>query len=458
MVPAKLDQLAPGLIGKLAFVCDLVLVVAAVMLASDGSLLHRGGQILASITIVAWVVAATVLRLYAPFTPRSFADQVVLQGVAVVSVTFAVLVTMFASGYWLNTELFVGLTFCVGSLLRLVLDTASRNDDLDEIVIIGTGVLGVATYNRLRDSENRYRKHVIGFLRFEGEPALPPTIDLPLLPAAELTTFLADHLVDEVFIGARVLEHGPEVQKVVEQCERFGVPFAIPVHSVRLNRATLRSSSRATDGYLHYQTMAVKPVQAAFKRLGDVVLSSVALFVLSPLLVGVAIAIKLTSPGPVFFRQVRVGLHGTRFGMLKFRSMVANAEALRDQLLAHNEQSGPVFKMQRDPRITALGAILRKFSIDELPQLVNVLRGDMTIVGPRPPIPTEVSRYQVWQRRRLSVRPGLTCFWQVQGRNKIGFEQWMRLDLLYIDHWSLMLDLRLILATVPVVLGGKGAS
>jgi lipopolysaccharide/colanic/teichoic acid biosynthesis glycosyltransferase len=172
----------------------------------------------------------------------------------------------------------------------------------------------------------------------------------------------------------------------------------------------------------------------------------------------VAAFIKLTSRGPILFRQLRVGQHGKQFHMLKFRSMVADAEELKARLMAHNEQTGPVFKMARDPRITRVGRFIRKFSIDELPQLINILRGEMSIVGPRPPVPSEVAKYEAWQRRRLSVRPGLTCVWQVSGRNQISFEEWMYLDMQYIDHWSLAHDFQLILKTVPVVLTGRGAS
>jgi lipopolysaccharide/colanic/teichoic acid biosynthesis glycosyltransferase len=168
--------------------------------------------------------------------------------------------------------------------------------------------------------------------------------------------------------------------------------------------------------------------------------------------------IKLTSRGPVFFRQTRVGLHGRTFNMLKFRSMVVNAESLKASLAAQNEQAGPVFKMRRDPRVTSIGRFIRKYSIDELPQLINVLRGDMSVVGPRPPVPDELSKYEAWQRRRLSVRPGLTCIWQVSGRNQISFEDWMLLDMQYIDHWSLARDFQLIFRTIPVVITGRGAS
>jgi exopolysaccharide biosynthesis polyprenyl glycosylphosphotransferase len=195
-----------------------------------------------------------------------------------------------------------------------------------------------------------------------------------------------------------------------------------------------------------------------FKRAFDLLSSFVALALLAPLFVVVAALIKITSRGPIFFKQERVGLHGRTFHMLKFRSMVADAEALKARLAAQNEQGGPVFKIRRDPRITAVGRFIRKYSIDELPQLINVLRGEMSVVGPRPPIPSEVAKYEAWQRRRLSVRPGLTCVWQVSGRNEISFEEWMYLDMQYIDHWSLAQDFQLILKTVPVVLTGRGAS
>jgi lipopolysaccharide/colanic/teichoic acid biosynthesis glycosyltransferase len=182
------------------------------------------------------------------------------------------------------------------------------------------------------------------------------------------------------------------------------------------------------------------------------------LVLLAPLFVIVALLVVLTSRGPVFFAQERVGRHGQPFKMLKFRSMVRDAEALQAGLMDRNEQTGPVFKIERDPRITSAGRLLRKFSLDELPQFINVLRGDMSIVGPRPPLPGEVAKYESWQRRRLSVPPGITCVWQVSGRNDTSFEKWMYLDMQYIDHWSLMKDVKLILKTLPVVLSGRGAS
>jgi lipopolysaccharide/colanic/teichoic acid biosynthesis glycosyltransferase len=190
----------------------------------------------------------------------------------------------------------------------------------------------------------------------------------------------------------------------------------------------------------------------------DVALSAVMLLIALPVLVTVAIAIRLGEGGAVLFRQRRCGLNGRVFTLYKFRTMIEGAEERLEEVAHLNEMNGPVFKSSRDPRITWLGRWLRRFSLDELPQLWNVLKGDMSLVGPRPPIPEEVARYERWQRRRLAMKPGLTCLWQIRGRNEIDFEEWMKLDLEYIDNWSPWLDLKILARTLPVVLTGRGAS
>ncbi len=202
-----------------------------------------------------------------------------------------------------------------------------------------------------------------------------------------------------------------------------------------------------------------QPVQLLLKRVVDVVGALVLLTVLAIPLLGVALLIRLTSPGPVLFRQQRAGLNGRPFTMYKFRSMVTNAEQLKHELEQLNEMSGPVFKLTNDPRVTPIGRFLRRYSIDELPQLINVLRGEMSLVGPRPLPLDEVARFDdVAHRRRLSVKPGLTCLWQISGRSELrDFKEWVRLDLEYIDHWSLWLDFKILLRTIPVVLTAKGA-
>jgi exopolysaccharide biosynthesis polyprenyl glycosylphosphotransferase len=274
----------------------------------------------------------------------------------------------------------------------------------------------------------------------------------------DLEQLLRDKTVDEVYFAAASRHSHSIVQDGIRICEKFGIPFAVPASDYRMARATPACAKALSDGYVHYLNVRHTPVQRGLKRLLDIGVSFAALSMLSPLLLLVAVAVKLTSRGPVLFRQERVGLHGRTFPMLKFRSMVSNAEALKAKLALLNEQQGPVFKIMHDPRVTAVGRFIRKHSIDELPQLVNVLRGDMSLVGPRPPLPSETARYETWQRRRLSVRPGLTCVWQVSGRNQISFEEWMLLDMRYIDHWSLLQDVQLIMMTVPVVLTGRGAS
>lgn len=194
------------------------------------------------------------------------------------------------------------------------------------------------------------------------------------------------------------------------------------------------------------------------KRALDIVVASIALVLLAPLMLLIAIAIKLDSPGPVLFRQVRVGKGGKLFWFIKFRSMVKNAEQIKRELIPKNEvRGGPVFKMRNDPRVTRVGRFLRRYSLDELPQLIHVLQGEMSLVGPRPPLPSEVKSYGEWEMRRLSVTPGLTCLWQISGRSDIGFREWVELDHIYIDTMSFWTDLKILLFTVPAVITGKGA-
>ena len=210
------------------------------------------------------------------------------------------------------------------------------------------------------------------------------------------------------------------------------------------------------------QSIAIKKEESKiiynlFKRIIDVVGSLCGLILLSPLLLVVGILIRLDSKGPIIFAQKRVGLNGKEFKMYKFRSMVVNAEELKDKLKANNEMSGPMFKMKDDPRITKIGRFIRKTSIDELPQLINILKGDMSLVGPRPSLPKEVKEFEPWMLERLEVKPGLTCYWQVMGRNTIDFEDWMKLDIKYVKERNLWLDIKLIFKTFFVLFGDENA-
>ncbi len=271
----------------------------------------------------------------------------------------------------------------------------------------------------------------------------------------EIEKVIDANVIDEV-IYCKGKSSDEEIRNLCYACAEVGVLFR--VHSELLSLASQRSYL-ANIGELPFLTFTNTP-QTYFamkiKYFMDFIISLCIVILISPIMLAIAAAIKLEDGGPVFFKQKRVGLHGRIFSCLKFRTMVTNAEELRAKLEAQNEQEGPVFKIKNDPRVTRIGRFLRKTSLDELPQFLNVLGGDMSIVGPRPPIPEEVEQYERWQRRRLSMKPGITCIWQVSGRNNIPFEEWMKLDMLYIDTWSLKLDLILFLRTIKVVLTGDG--
>jgi exopolysaccharide biosynthesis polyprenyl glycosylphosphotransferase len=323
----------------------------------------------------------------------------------------------------------------------------------ERVIILGTGPLARVTGQDLE----RRRQRVIGHLFMAGEER-SPSLTQPVLGGwMELENALRENPVDEVYIASDRPNDAPVVQHAISVCENLGIPFALPAYTFRMQRARPVFGKAVADGYLHYKMGDPQTLQRALKRIFDVLVAAVALCLLAPLFLVVAVLIQTSSPGPIFFKQVRCGLRGKRFEMLKFRSMVADAEKRRKDLEALNQRSGPVFKLRRDPRVTRVGGVLRKYSLDELPQLINVLRGDMSIVGPRPPIPDEVAKYEPWQLRRLSVRPGLTCLWQASpARHQISFEDWMYLDLQYVDHWSFAHDLRIVVRTLPIVFSGGG--
>ncbi len=267
---------------------------------------------------------------------------------------------------------------------------------------------------------------------------------------------LQTRVVDEV-VFAVDLQELARLEPVMQHCADLGIrtrlqlEFLPPAYSrvylENFREVQLLSLSSAPDSEL----------RLFFKRIFDVALSFASLVILSPFLLAIAAMIKITSPGPVLFQQTRCGLGGRRFTLYKFRSMINNAEQMRAELHQLNELDGPVFKISDDPRITTVGRWLRRFSLDELPQLWNIFSGEMSFVGPRPAVPEEVEQYEDWQRRRLRMRPGLTCIWVLEGRSHVDFNRWMQLDLKYIDTWSLWLDTKIFLRTIPIVLSGRGA-
>jgi exopolysaccharide biosynthesis polyprenyl glycosylphosphotransferase len=252
--------------------------------------------------------------------------------------------------------------------------------------------------------------------------------------------------------------HHPATELIVQECELHGTPVEILLDNLTSRLAHSQVIRGMGVPRLALSQISQSSDKLVFKRLTDVVLSFVALVLLSPLFLVVALLIKLDDGGPVFFSQERMGQFGRTFYIHKFRSMSVDAEAMKHKLIHLNEMSGPVFKIAKDPRVTRMGAWLRKTSVDELPQLLNVLVGQMSLVGPRPPLVSEVNQYDAHHRRRLSVKPGITCLWQISGRNTIDFGQWMDLDMAYIDTWSYLQDWKILLKTIPAVLRRRGAS
>ncbi len=351
--------------------------------------------------------------------------------------------------------------FALSTLLMLVFRwtlrwaTTARAGGARNVLIVGTGPRAQELYSALRAGVNGG----IRLMGFVDTVVHSSSCDTSLVCSLDgLEAFLMTQQVDEVLITLPIKSCYAEIQRTIEICERVGVP-------VRYS-ARLFSHARIEPRVEHTLSGPVLAVPAAadgprmlVKRAMDLVVASLALVLVAPVLVAVAVLVKLTSAGPVLFAQWRYGRGRRRFKMYKFRTMVEGAETLQPQLELLNEAKGPVFKIRRDPRITSLGAFLRRTSLDELPQLWNVLRGDMSLVGPRPLPLRDVKNFgHPWLMRRFSVLPGITGLWQVSGRSSLGFDEWIQLDLEYIDHWSLWLDLSILTRTLPAVLSGRGAS
>ncbi len=458
-----IHYLASRIAERAQLAVDCLILCAACVVASyaaEGQMNPRVSLFLSVLSVLVWLVFVRMLRHYDIQKAQGIAGEFGLTGVLVLATSLMqwlmrYLLPSLATPSHLPTYYTISLVGTLSVSAFTYFRHQRKRRKPNEILLIGAGALGYYTGLELRDE---FGKKLAGFLRFADEQ---PHKDLPaqiLGTVDELDTLLRERGFDEIYITASLLKHGEAIEKAVHVCELYGLPFALPITHFRMERARPRQKRAVKDGYLHFITYENKPVQMSLKRLFDIAVSLAVLVLVSPLFLIFSILIKVTSHGPIFFRQRRVGIFGREFNMLKFRSMVQNAEALKAALMEQNEMSGPVFKIKRDPRITAVGHIMRKFSIDELPQLLNVLRGDMAVVGPRPALPSEVARYEPWQKRRLSVRPGITCEWQVSGRNNIPFEEWMYLDMHYIDHWSLFSDFVLLLKTIPVVISGRGAS
>jgi exopolysaccharide biosynthesis polyprenyl glycosylphosphotransferase len=417
-------------------------------------------------SMLAWVAIGLWLEVYEKLD--SGHPRVVLRDSARQCAYGAICLVLFE--YLLRLDLsrfFVGLFACYAFVLLLVFRlTAGRLVGIIRrefaaphyVMVVGTGERARRMGEALERSAD-YGVRLRGFL--DERPAAAET-ELALgslyrvRPISDLASILRQHVVDEIVFAVES-ESLAALEEWFLLCDEEGVRTRIAVDFFPHVNSTVSLDRFGTTPMLTFSAAPYDEIRLLVKRVTDVALAAAGLIVLSPFMGAVAALIRLTSPGPAIFRQVRCGLNGRRFLFYKFRSMVENAEDMK-LALAHLSTRETAFKIPDDPRLTFVGRYLRKFSVDEWPQLWNVLRGDMSLVGPRPAIPSEVDQYQRWQRRRLRMRPGLTCLWAVSGRDAVDFETWMKMDMQYIDNWSLALDWKILLRTIPRVLTGRGAN
>jgi exopolysaccharide biosynthesis polyprenyl glycosylphosphotransferase len=368
------------------------------------------------------------------------------------------LTTRFAVDFWVTATLLIVVSRVLTRLFLRMLRAHGKNTRV--MLILGTNRRAIEFAKRIQ-TRPELGYQIYGFVddEWDGLETFLGTGNSICCDFAGFRHYLRHHVVDEVAIFVPLRSFYEYASQVVGLCEQHGILIRFDTQIFDLKIA--RSGSDELDGNAHITAGATPRDgwQMFTKRAVDLVLSLALLIILSPLLAAVAIAIKMTSSGPILFRQKRVGINKRQFTMYKFRTMVPNAEKLQEMLLNQNEMSGPVFKIKHDPRVSPIGSILRKTSIDELPQLLNVLKGDMSLVGPRAMSLRDYQFFdQDWQRRRFSVRPGITCLWQVKGRNNVPFEKWMEMDMQYIDKWSLWLDFKILASTIPAVIRGTGAA
>jgi exopolysaccharide biosynthesis polyprenyl glycosylphosphotransferase len=450
---------------------DLVCLVVALPAAwalrdamSGLTELHTAQQLapLLALSLASWVMAASVFGVYGAYRTVPIWTELG----RITSAMFAASVLTTAGGYlaWrfdvprLLLLLHFSLALALLVTTRLLVRAAARSlrrrgYNTRRFAVVGTGDLADQVSRQLA-RHPEWGCALSGAILVDRDAGPGP---LPVLGYLdEIGEVLERNVLDEV-VFALPSSQLPMAEEAARACQLQGVGVMICLDLLHGGIGQMAMTQMEGVPAVTFSTVPNDSLALALKRAFDVAVSATVLLLLAPLLVGVAVAIKLDSPGPVLFRQRRVGLNGRPFSLLKFRSMRLDAEAQLAALKARNEMSGPVFKMTNDPRVTRVGQFIRKLSLDEFPQFWNVLSGEMSVVGPRPPIPDEVRQYQRWQRRRLSVKPGITCTWQISGRNNIDFDQWMQLDLEYIDNWSLARDLDICVRTIPAVLSARGA-
>ncbi len=410
---------------------------------------------------VGWVLALTVNGLYRPRARWSLRGEAsdVLRATGLMALGTLSVLFLFHMPDVSRAVLFVlfpaqaAATIASRTVLRLTMERRRRaGRNLRHVLVLGAGPRGREFARKLED-HRELGLRIEGFLDDNDQYELPAR--WPFLGALDqLENVFHEHVVDEVAI-CLPFSQWPRIDAISHLCEEEGKIVRIPIDV--LGRAISTGRIEELDGTPVYSLVSGpdRTLALVTKRLIDVVAATVGLILLSPVFALIATAIVIDDGRPILFRQERVGLHGRPFRVLKFRSMERDAESRLADLASQNEIQGRAFKLAVDPRVTRVGRVLRRTSLDELPQLWNVLRGEMSLVGPRPPLPNEVAHYDLWHRRRLSMKPGITGLWQVRGRRDPNFDRWVAADLEYIDRWSLILDFKILARTIPAALEGR---
>jgi exopolysaccharide biosynthesis polyprenyl glycosylphosphotransferase len=466
---------------KLSDVCLMVVSFGLATLAvshtsNSGSLeeflsmrVKVGNFVLFAALLLSWHAIFSSFKLYASHRLARRRDEIIDLVKACSLGTFFVLLAAVIFHVKLVTPLFL-LAFWASSIvatitsrlgLRFVLKRIRiHGRNLRHMLIVGSNQRAVDFAKKI-DASPGLGYRIVGFVdqEWSGIPALQAAGYSLASDFDGLPRFLRGAVVDEVVIALPMRSLHFRASQVAALCEQQGIVLRFISNLFDLKSSRAHAEDFGGDSLITHYAGTAEGWPVVVKRALDIAVSLAGLIVLAPVLTLTAILIRLTSRGPVLFVQKRLGLNKRRFNVYKFRTMVPDAERRMTEVEHLNEVSGPVFKIKNDPRITLFGKFLRKASIDELPQLLNVLKGDMSLVGPRPlPVRDYEGFNEDWQRRRFSVRPGITCLWQINGRNSIPFEKWMELDLQYIDKWSLWLDLEILLRTIPAVLRGSGAA
>ena len=467
------------LIANTLWICDVIVTISSFFLAywirSNYLVYWDLGPIyplerytwMILVILPVWSLLLRQFGAYRSYRTASFIDEAfsLVKSVLIGGVLLGTIAFTFQSFYLsrslllfffvLNLCMLIAVRFLVRSLSWIV---RSKGYNFRNVIIIGTGYRALDLASRI-DKYREWGLRLVGFVTLENEGPNTMIEGRQIIgQLSDIEKIILHNVVDEaIFVVPGDLL--ADLEDALLLLEEHGVVVRLVSSIFPHVIAKIRLEEFETVPLLTFTTVPTDEVALAMKRLFDICAASVLGIVSLPVMMAAAVAIRMSSSGPILFRQKRCGMNGRVFTLYKFRSMYAESESRKGELMANNEMGGPAFKIKDDPRITPVGRLLRKMSIDELPQLWNVLKGDMSIVGPRPPLPDEVGKYVRWQRRRLSMRPGITCLWQISGRNEITeFDEWVKLDLQYIDTWSLALDLKIFLKTIPVVLFQRGAS